>query len=218
MHLSCRLVMIYQISGIHGEIQITVLPDSYCLLQVHDETATKSSVIVNETEIAKTSALTVYGNRSRTCDLQINGSSSSQHAQVGISVVGNMTGLDYIYVERIGPITVCSDRFVALMELLEPCIVHFANDVIQLHFRVDIVLGIHDVTTRKDHLLECTKDDDNYEDREDVLEGQTSNCRQVKVFSSVIQCASVIREWWENNDDTFQVDNFVLKSRPQDVI
>ena len=102
MYLSVLLVVLYQLSGIQGELEITVLPDSYCLLQVDNETDKESFVIVNETKIDKIPALTVHGNLFRSCDLQINGSSSSQHAQVEISIVaGNMTGSDYIYVERI---------------------------------------------------------------------------------------------------------------------
>ena len=189
-------------------------PGSPLLQIVNNEMDKESSVIVNETEIANTSALTVYGNVSRSCDLQISSSFSSQHAQVGISVVvGNMTGLNYIYVERIGLIHVCSDQFVAFMGPLEPCTVYFANNCIQLHFRGDIVLGIHDVTTGKDHLLGCAKDGGNYEDRVDVFEGETSKCKQVKVFSSVIQCVSINHQWWEEIDDTFQADRFVLKPR-----
>ena len=212
MYLS-MLLMICQLSGIHGELEISVLSDSYCLLQVHNETDTEGSVIVNENEMEKPSPLTVYGNKSRSCDLQINGSPASQRAQIEISVVaGNTTGLDYLYVERIGPINVCSDRFVAFMGPLEPCAVHFANDIVQLHFRGDIVLGIHDVTIGKDHLLGCPKDG-NFEDRVGALEGQTSNCKQVKVFNSVIHCVSIMNhKWW--NADVFRLDQALLKPEP----
>ena len=213
MHLSRILVIIYQLSVIHGELEINVLSDSYCLLQVYNETDTESSVIVNETRIAKTSALTVYGNISRSCDLQITGLPSSQHAQIGISVVaGKMTGLDYIYVGRTGPNTICSDQFVTFMGLMKPCTLYFAIGVIQLHFRGDIVLGIHYGTIAKDNFQGYSKDG-NHEDRVDALEGQTSNCKQIKMFNSVIQCVGINHPWWEY-DETFQFDSILFKPAP----
>ena len=88
---------------------------------------------------------------SQSCDLQINASSSSQ---VAVSVIaGNMTGLDYMYVETLGSVNGCTDRFVAFMGPLKPCTMYFGNDMIQFHFRGDISLGIHDVMKETDHLI-----------------------------------------------------------------
>ena len=99
----------------------------------------------------------------------------------------------------------CSDQFVAFMGTLEPCMVYFANDLIHLHLRGDIVLGIHKVTTEKDHLLGCPEDGNN-ETKVDDHETQTLHCKQVQVFSSVIQCVSIYHPWWDIGgtlEDTF---------------
>ena len=120
LHLSMGAFMvIYQLSGIHGELKITVLPDSYCLLETHNKTHTKNFMIENKTETTYTLAVTVYGNTNRSCDLHIDGSTSSQ-AAVSL-VAGNTTGLDYMYVENIGPLSICWNRFLVLMGPVKPC-------------------------------------------------------------------------------------------------
>ena len=168
-------------SRILGELKITVRSGSYCLLETENKTDIESFV-------------TVYGNMSRSCDLQINASSSSQ---VAISVIaGNITGLDYIYVERLGSLGVCPDHFVSLMGPLEPCSVNFANDAIRLYVRGDIVLGIHDVMIETDHVPGCPENVI-WEDKVDALKGQISSCKHVKRFSSVIQCVNINAGWVE---------------------
>ena len=101
--------------------------------------------------MAKTDKLIVYGNMSQSCDLQINALSSSQ---VAISIIpGNMTGLDYMYVERLGSVNGCTDGFVAFIGPLGPCTTYIANDMIQLHFRGNFALGIHAVMKEQIILL-----------------------------------------------------------------
>ena len=183
--------IIFRLSGIHGEFKISALPNFYCALEADNETDKGSYVNGNETQMANTRALTVYANMS--CDLQI---SSLSFSQVGISVVaGNMTGLDYIYVERLGSITVCSERFVAFFGPLEQCTVYFANDIIQLHFRGDFALRITDLIFEKDHLSGCPEDTNQQEVVLGALEGQTSNCKHVKGFRAKIQCFDKAHGW-----------------------
>ena len=136
MYSSKRLQIIFwlaftaicQLSGNLGELEITPFPDSNCLTEAKNKTNSQST-------------LTVYGNVSLSCDLHINPLSSSQ---IMISVVaGNITSTDYMYVERMGQLSVCSNRYVVFMELLQPpCKADFENDTIQLHFRGDIAVGI----------------------------------------------------------------------------
>ena len=127
------LSIIDKFSEINGELTISPLPNSSCVLEEYNKYGIWN--YANENKIENTLGSTIYENMSRTCDLQINASSSSE---IGISVVaGNITGLDYIYVERIGSVdSVCSERFVAFMGPLEQhCTVYFPSDTIQLHFR-----------------------------------------------------------------------------------
>ena len=169
-----------QLSGNLGELEITPFPDSNCLIDAGNKMDSQST-------------LTVYGNLSQSCDLHINPLSSSQ---IMIFVVaGNITSTDYLYVERMGQLSVCSNRYVAFMELLQqPCKANFGNIAIQLHFRGDIAVGIHNVMI-EDHPLGCPEDV-THEDMVDALGGQTSNCKQVKGFSSVIQCVRTNHQGW----------------------
>ena len=186
-------MVICQLLGIHGELKLTVLPDSYCLLETHNETLTKSFVIENKTEIANTLAVTVYGNTNSSCDLQIDGSSSSQ-ATVSL-VAGNMTGVDYIYLENIGPLK-CFNRFLVFMGPPESCEVYFANSAVQLHFRGDIAVNVRvQYMMMKEEQPPGCPEDVNQEDMVGALEGQTSNCKQVKGFGSVIQCVRTNHPW-----------------------
>ena len=179
-------VAIYQLPQTLGKLKIT---GSYCLLKTE-----------NETDVG--SPTTVYRNMPRLCDLQINASSSSL---VLISIVaGNILCLDYIYAKRIEPISVSSDRFMVWKGPLEPCKVYFAHDIIQLHFRGDIVLGIHDVMVEKDRHPGCHKNIDQV-DTVDALEGQTLNCEQVNGFNFIIQCFSINVEWWMYNLDSYML-------------
>ena len=195
---------ICQLSRIHGELKIVALfgsesgSTSRCLLKSQNETDIRSSI-------------TVYGSMSMPCDLQINTSSSS--SQVGISVVaGNIKGLNYMYVERIKPLSECPDPFVAFMKPLEPCTAYFAIDTIQLHFWGEIVLDIHDAMVDKHRLPRCPEDVSN-EDSVDALKGQTLNCKQVKGFSSVIQCVGINQEWWEYNEFGYAERTTLLSTR-----
>ena len=173
------VIAICQLSGNLCELVITPLPDSYCLIEADNNTDSRST-------------LTVFGNLSRSCDLHINPLSSSQ---ILISVVArNITSTDYLYIERMGQLGACSNRYVALMELQQqPCKVNF-NATIQLHFRGDVTVGIQDAMV-EDHHLECSEDV-NQEEMVGVLEGQTLNCKQVKGFGSVIQCVRTNHQWW----------------------
>ena len=176
---------ICQLSGNLGELEITSLPDSYCLMEADNDTDSQST-------------LTVYGNLSLSCDLCINPLSSSQ---ILISVIaGNITSTDYVYVERMEQLSVCSKWYVALMELQQPsCKVNFGNATIQLHFRGNFAVGIQDVTVEEDHRLGCPEDV-NQDDMVGALEGQTSNCKQVKGFGFVIQCVRANHHWQVYND------------------
>ena len=185
-------MVICQLVGIHGELKITVLPDSYCLLEAHNETLTKSFVNENKTEIANTVAVTIYGNTNRSCDLQIDGSSSFQVAHVA----GNMTGVDYIYLENIGSLK-CLNRFLVFMGPLESCEVYFANNTVQLHFRGDIAVYVHvQYMMMKEKQPPGCPEDINQDDMVGALEGHISNCKRVKGFGSVIQCVRTHHWWW----------------------
>ena len=186
-------VVICQFSGILSELEITFLPESFCLLQPDNETGIESS-------------MTVYGNRSRSCDLQINASSS----QVLISIVANnMTDLDYIYIERIWPRNMYSNHVVAFMEpLLEQCKACFVNSTIQLHISGNVMVNLLDIILEKDHPPGCPE----YLNKDGTVgahEGQT-NCKRVKEFNSVIGCLSVNHDWWLPTDHTYV--EAVLKS------
>ena len=102
MYSSEQLQIIFWVafvSGIRGELAITPLPGSCCMLEVN-----------NETDLQNT--FTMYANLSQSCDLQVLSPSSSQ---ILISVVaGNITSTDYMYVERMGQLGVCSNRYVYL--------------------------------------------------------------------------------------------------------
>ena len=171
-------ITICQCSRILGELEITPLPDSYCLMEADNRTDSQST-------------LTVYGNLSLSCDLYINPLSSSQ---ILISVVaGIITSTDYMYIERMGQLGVCSNRYVTFMKLLQqPCKANFGNTAIQLHFRGNITVGIQDVV--EEHTLGCPEDVAQ-EDMIGALEGQTSNCKQVKGFGGVIQCIRTYSQW-----------------------
>ena len=179
------VIAICHLSGNLGELEITPLPDSYCLMEADNDTDSQSTLMV-------------YGNLSLSCDLHINPLSSSQ---ILISiVVGNITSTDYMYIERMGQLGVCSNRYVALMELQQPsCKVNFGNAAIQLHFRGDIAVGVQDAMVDEDHHLGCPEDV-NQDDMVGALEGQTSNCKQVKGFGSVIQCVRTNHKWWVFNE------------------
>ena len=172
---------ICQLSGNLGELEITPFPDLYCLMETDNRTDSQST-------------LTIYGNVSLSCDLHINPLSSSQ---IMISVAaGNITSTDYVYVKRMGQLSVCSNQYVVLMELQQqPCKVNFGNGPIQLHFRGDIAVGIHDIMVEEEYPLGCPEDV-NQEDMVGALGGQTSNCKQVKGFASVIQCVRTNHQWW----------------------
>ena len=171
---------ICQLSGNLGELEITPFPDSNCLIEATNKTNSQST-------------LTVYRNVSLSCDLYIDPLSSSQ---ILISVVaGNITSTDYLYVERMGQLGVCSNRYVVFMELLQqPCRANFGSAAIQLHFRGDIAVGIQEIMVEEDRPLKCPEV--NQEDMVGALEGQTSNCKQVQGFSSVIQCVRTNHQWW----------------------
>ena len=190
-------MVICQLLGTHGDLKITVLPDSYCFLETQNETHTTSYVIENETEIANTLAVTFYGNTNRSCNLQIDGSSSSQ-AAVSL-VAGNMTGVDYIYVENIGPLSTCLNRFLVFMGPLEPCEVYFANNTVQLHFRGNFAVYVHAqyMMVKEEHPPGCPEYDNQV--MVGALEGQTSNCKHVKGFGSIIQCVRTNHWWWVYN-------------------
>ena len=175
------MAIICQLSGNLGELEITPLPDSYCLMEADNETVSQNNI-------------TVYGNMSLSCDLHINPLSSSQ---ISISVVaGNIASTDYIYIERMGQLGVCSNRYVAFMDLpQQPCKANFGNAAIQLHFRGDIAIGIQDVMVEDDHPLGCPEDIDQ-EDMEGALEGQTSNCKGLKGFGFVVHCVRTNFQWW----------------------
>ena len=187
MHSSKQLQIIFclaftaicQLSRNLGELEITPFPDSNCLIEATNKTNSQST-------------LTVYGNVSLSCDLYIDPLSSSQ---ILISVVaGNITSTDYLYVERMGQLGVCSNRYVVFMELLQqPCRANFGNAAIQLHFRGDIAVGIQEIMVEEDRPLKCPEV--NQEDMVGALEGQTSNCKQVQGFSSVIQCVRTNHQW-----------------------
>ena len=175
------LVTIGQILETLAEFKITCLPGSYCQLGVGNETEIPSPWIV-------------YGNASNSCDLQINASSSSG---ITISVVaGNLTETDYMYMERIGPTRVCSSRYLALMTPIAACSMYFANETtIQLHFRGDIAVGIRDAMVEKSHHFGCLEDVIQ-QDAVSTLKGQTSTCKHVIGFDSVIQCFIKDIPWW----------------------
>ena len=181
------VIAICHLSGNLGELEITPLPDSYCMMEADNDTDSQSTLMV-------------YGNLSRSCDLHINPLSSSQ---ILISIVaGNIRSTDYMYmyIERMGQLGVCSNRYVALMELQQPsCKVNFGNAAIQLHFRGDIAVGVQDAMVDEDHHLGCPEDV-NQDDMVGALEGQTSNCKQVKGFGSVIQCVRTNHKWWVFNE------------------
>ena len=186
-------VVICQFPGILSELEITFLPESFCLLQPDNETGIASS-------------MTVYGNRSRSCDLQINASSS----QVLISIVtNNMTDLDYIYIERIWPCNMYSNHVVAFMEpLLEQCKACFVNSTIQLHISGNIMVNLLDIMLEKDHPSGCLE----YLNQGGMVgaHGSQTNCKRVKEFNSVIRCLSVNHDWWLLTDHTYV--KAVLKS------
>ena len=171
---------ICQHSGILGELEVTPLPDAYCMMEADNTTDSGST-------------LTVYRNLSLSCDLHINPLSSSQ---ILISVVaGNITGTDYMYIERMGPLGVCSNRYVTFMELLQqPCEANYGNAAIQLHFRGDITVGIQDVMVEEND-LECPEDV-NKQEMVGALEGQTSHCRHVRGFGSIVHCIKTYHQWW----------------------
>ena len=173
------ITIICQLSGNLSKFEITPLPDSYCLVEADNENTKRT--------------LTVYRNLSQSCDLYINPLSSSQML---ISVVaGNITSTDYVYVKRMGQLGVCSNRYVAFLQLLQqPCKATFENAAIQLHFLGDITVYIQDVMVEDHSLLECPEDV-NQEDIVGAREGQTSKCKQVKGFGSVIQCVTVTHQW-----------------------
>ena len=169
-----------QLSVILGELEITPLTDSYCLMEADNETDSPTS-------------LTVYGSLFQPCDLYIKALSSSQ---ILISVVAsNTSSTDYMYVERMGHLGVCSNRYVAFMELQQSCKANFGNTDIQLHFRGDFAIGIQDVMGGKYHSIGCPENV-NQEDMVGALEGQTSNCKQAKGFQSVIECVRANHWWW----------------------
>ena len=176
-------ITICQFSKILGELEITPLPNAYCLMEVANKTNSQST-------------FTVYGNLSLSCDLYIKPLSSSQ---ILISVVAsNITSTDYMYVERMGHLDVCSNRYVAFMELMQqPCKANFGSAAIQLHFRGGITVGIQDVMV-EDRPLGCPEDVN--QELLGALEGQTSNCKQVKGFGSVVQCVGTNHQWWVLTD------------------
>ena len=183
---------ICQLSVNLGELEITSFPDFYCLMETDNRTDSQST-------------LNIYGNVSLSCDLHINPLSSSQ---IMISVVaGNITSTDYMYVERMGQLSVCSNRYVVLMELQQqPCKVNFGNGAIQLHFRGDIAVGIHDIMEEEEYPLECPEDV-NQEDMVGAREGQTSNCKQMKGFASVIQCVRTNHQWRVFREGWWKLDS-----------
>ena len=174
------VITICQLSGNHGKLEIVPSPDSYCLMEADSDTGSQNT-------------LTVYGNLSRPCDLHINPLSSSQ---ILISVVaGDITSTDYMYIERMGQLGMCSSRYVAFMELQQqPCKANFGNTAIQLYFRGDIAVGIQDVMVEEEYPLGCPEDV-SQEDMVGALEGRTSNCKQVKGFGSVVHCVRT-NHWW----------------------
>ena len=180
-----------QFSKILGELEITPLPDSYCQVEA-----------VNKLDSQST--LTIYGDVSWLCDLHINPVSSSQ---ILLSVVaGNITSTDYMYVERMEQLDMCSNRYVAFMELLQqPCKANFGNAVIQLHFHGDIAVGIHNVMI-EDHPFGCPEDV-THEDMVGALGGQPSDCKQVKGFGSVIKCVRTNHQWWVFHETWWQWDS-----------
>ena len=189
------VMVICQLVGTHGELKITVLPDSFCLLEARNETHTKSFVIENKTEIANSLTVTIYGSTNRSCDLQIDGLSSFKVAHVA----GNMRGMDYIYLENIGPLK-CFNRFLVLMGPLESCKVYSGNNTVQLHFRGDIAVYVHVqyIMMKKKQPPGCPE----YGNQVTVgaHEGQASNCKQVKGFGSVVHCVRTNHRWWVFNE------------------
>ena len=173
-------MVICQLSGIQGELEVTPLSDFHCLLKADNETGLKSTI-------------TVYGNLSQSCNLQIKPLSSSQ---ILISLfAGNVTSTDYMYVKRMGKLGMCSNRYVAFMELLQqPCKANFGNAAIQLHFRGDFVVGIQDAVKQQNHSLGCPEDV-GQKDMTGALEGQISICKQVKGFGAIIQCVNTTHGW-----------------------
>ena len=189
------VMIICQLVGIHGEHKINVLPNSYCLLEAHNETHTKSFVIENKPEIANSLAVTIYGSTNRSCDLQIDGLSSFKVAHVA----GKMRGMDYIYLENIGPLK-CSNRFLVFMGPLESCEVYSGNNTVQLHFRGDIAVYVHVqyIVMKEKQPPGCPEYGNQV--TAGALEGQASNCKQVKEFGSVVHCVRTNHRWWVFNE------------------
>ena len=165
--------------GTLAELKITYLPGSHCQLGDGNESEIPSSWII-------------YGNVYKSCDIQINASSSSQ---IMISVIAaNMTGTDYMYMERILPLRTYSSRYLAFMAPMEACTAFFANETIQLHFRGNIAVGITVVANKNQHFV-CLEDV-KQQHTESSLEYQTSSSRLVKGFDSVIRCSIKAIAWW----------------------
>ena len=158
-----KLTLLICLSQAHGfQLNITSLPNSSCLYNI------------NITE----GAVTLFGDQHSSCDINIEPSHTIKTLISPISGSKIATGTEYIYLERLGSLDICSNQYVAFKHPLQTC--NFWHSAIQLHFRGNVNISIHETETMKaDGSIKCLEDIN----QEDV------GC-EIKGYESVIQCVS----------------------------
>ena len=165
------------------KLQITSLPNSSCLYNAS----------INTSE----GPLILPGDIYRSCDINITSTHTIKISILPISGNTAATGSEYIYLQRLGPLDACTNRYVEFTHPLQVCDLHIWYDAINLYFRSNINISIHaGETIEADDSLRCPEVI-NHKDNEVSIPG----C-EVKVYESIIQCTSQLEYDWDSEPTT----------------
>ena len=130
--------------------------------------------------------MTLFGDPYLSCDISIKSSHTIKTLISPIFSSNTATGTEYIYLERLRPVGVCSHRYMALKHPLQSC--YYWHGAIHLHFRGNVNISIHEgETVGRDGSIGCLE----YINQEDN-ESQTSGC-EIQEYESVSQCGKKLK-------------------------
>ena len=171
--LLCKFILFISFpQGLGFQVEITSPGNSSCLYN--------ASISTSEGPV------TLYGDLYRSCDIFIK---SSCTIKTSISIITSSTtaaGTEYIYLERFGPANPDFHRYIVVKSPLQTCNLSFWYDTIHLQFHgnITVIINANKAIGANSSVI-CPKEIS----QQDTV-GQTSYCKEIKGYESVIACTS----------------------------